>query len=302
MRLTVAICTWNRAALLRQALGRMTQLTIPPEVEWELVVVNNNCTDDTDEVIRAFAPRLPIRPLFEPRPGHSNARNLAVREASGEYILWTDDDALVGEDWLSAYFRSFQRWPTATFFGGPVEPWFAAPPPRWLERAFSSLGPVWAMRDFGPHPVPLSTNRLPFGVNMAIRTLEQRQNPYDTRLGHRPGLPMACEETHLLRSLLADGHHGWWVPEARVLHYIPRDRMTTRYVRTVGFRYGAYLALTAPPWTGPRLFGKPRWVWRHVVNAEATYQLHRLFSTPEVWVRKLIDTGQAWGQLLSSRR
>jgi hypothetical protein len=51
MHVTVAICTWNRAGLLAQTLEQMRQLVIPPGVTWELIVVNNNCTDDTDQVI-----------------------------------------------------------------------------------------------------------------------------------------------------------------------------------------------------------------------------------------------------------
>ena len=60
MRLTVAICTRNRSAFLRQTLRQMTRLTLPPEVEWELLVVNNNCVDDTDEVINSFKTRLHV--------------------------------------------------------------------------------------------------------------------------------------------------------------------------------------------------------------------------------------------------
>lgn len=94
---SVAICTWNRAALLRQTLENMTKLLIPPGVEWELLVVNNNCSDATDEVIDSFSARLPIRRVFEAKPGLSNARNAAVRQARGEYVLWTDDDICVEE-------------------------------------------------------------------------------------------------------------------------------------------------------------------------------------------------------------
>src|SRR5213593_3681732 len=119
MDLTVAICTWNRWRLLHQALEQMTKLVIPHDVEWELLVVNNNCTDATDRVIEEFASRLPLRRLFEPKPGLSNARNAAVREARGEYILWTDDDTQVDEHWVATYVRAFQQWPNAAFFGGP---------------------------------------------------------------------------------------------------------------------------------------------------------------------------------------
>ena len=53
LSITVAICTWNRARLLDQTLTQMHNLRIPSCVEWELLVVNNSCSDDTDEVIGA---------------------------------------------------------------------------------------------------------------------------------------------------------------------------------------------------------------------------------------------------------
>jgi glycosyltransferase involved in cell wall biosynthesis len=65
-RITIAICTWNRYDLLQQVLEQMTQLIIPPEVKWELLVVSNNSTDATDVVTGSFTDRLPIRRLFEP--------------------------------------------------------------------------------------------------------------------------------------------------------------------------------------------------------------------------------------------
>ena len=73
MRVSVAICTWNRAKLLDQTLSRMHQLLIPRGVTWELIVVNNNCTDETDEVLAEHARRLPLRRMYEQTPGKSHA-------------------------------------------------------------------------------------------------------------------------------------------------------------------------------------------------------------------------------------
>src|SRR5690348_908357 len=98
-RLTVAICTWNRARALRTTLEQLTRVRVPAGAAWELLVVNNNCTDDTDAACREFETRLPIRLLHEPTPGQSHARNLAIRESRGAYIAWTDDDVLVDEGW-----------------------------------------------------------------------------------------------------------------------------------------------------------------------------------------------------------
>lgn len=300
MRITVAICTWNRARLLKNALAQMTRLVIPPQLEWELLVVNNNSTDDTDEVIASFSRLIPITRIFEPSPGLSVARNAAVARASGDYIMWTDDDVLVGEQWLNAYTAAFQRHPEAAVFGGPIAPWFEGTPPVWLERAWPSLMNVYATRDLGAEILPLSRegNYLPYGANFAIKMTEQAKRQYDPSLGVRPGQPLLGEETQLIVSILDAGGRGWWVPDASVRHWIPRSRQTLRYVR------GYYQALgrtqsfkrTAAP-TELQFFGKPLWLWRMAIYAEAIYRLRRPFVGPEVWVKDMVSAASCWAQI-----
>ncbi|MEO2022181.1 MAG: glycosyltransferase, partial [Pirellulaceae bacterium] len=92
MDITVAICTWNRADLLNQTLTRLQQLVIPEDLQWEIVVVNNACTDQTPEIVARHQEHLPLRMVMEPEPGLSCARNRAVQAARGRWIIWTDDD------------------------------------------------------------------------------------------------------------------------------------------------------------------------------------------------------------------
>src|SRR5204862_6920845 len=114
---SVVICTWNRAGLLDQTLARMRELHVPAGLAWELLVVNNNCTDDTDAVVARHAPHLPLRVVHEPKQGHSNARNRGVAEARGELVLWTDDDVQVDPGWLAALADGAARHPGAAGFG-----------------------------------------------------------------------------------------------------------------------------------------------------------------------------------------
>jgi glucosyl-dolichyl phosphate glucuronosyltransferase len=293
---TVAICTWNRHALLRQTLEQMTRLVVPAGATWELLVVNNNCTDATDEVVASFADRLPIRRLFESRPGQSNARNLAIREAAGRYIIWTDDDVLVAEDWLVEYFRAFARWPEASVFAGLIEPWFPSPPPVWLERAWSHVAHAYATVDYGKEPLPLTQKRVPFGANMAMRTDSQRAHLYDPDLGLRPGSQMRGDETDVVRRALADGASGWWVPSARVRHYIPPERQTLAYLRAWYGGYGEYLARFDEDRMTSSILGRPRWLWRQVVVAELRHQIQRRTQPPERWVPSLTEAATARGQ------
>ncbi len=136
LQVTVAICTWNRCDLLRQTLEQMTRLLIPAGLEYEILVVDNNSTDATEQVVTSFATRLPVRYVFESTPGKSFACNRAMRETRGDYILWTDDDVLVAETWLEAFMAGVQQFPEAAAFGGTIVPWFTAPPDPEMCDAF----------------------------------------------------------------------------------------------------------------------------------------------------------------------
>ena len=261
MNLTVAICTWNRSKLLDQTLTHMHQLRIPAGVDWELLVVNNNCTDDTDAVIAVHANRLPIRRLFEPRQGQTCSRNCAVAASCGEYLLWTDDDVPVDKDWLVEYAEGFRQWPEAAFFGGTIEPWFEGSPPAWLMRLWPTVDYCYAVRKPDPSLQQVQRNYLPFGANFAIRVADQTRYPYDPTLGHKGKGMLGNDESSLMVKMLDDGLVGRWLPMATVKHYIPRTRQTISHLQRYYRGQGEFQArsLECPP---PGPFGRLRWLWK----------------------------------------
>jgi glucosyl-dolichyl phosphate glucuronosyltransferase len=299
MRLSVAICTWNRAQLLDQTLRSMYSLNIPEHIEWELLVVNNNCTDSTDEIISRNAGHLPIRRLYEPKPGKSNALNLAVREVRGDYILWTDDDALVDPMWLKSYCEAFARWPDVAVFGGPVRPWFDGQPPDWLRQVIHvpQIATAYALRDCGSEPVQMSENTLPFGVNMAVRADFQAQYLYDTQLGPRPNSAIRGEEVAVVRQMLRDGLAGRWNPGAAVHHFIPRQRQTTQYLLSYFRGAGECRILMANNCSGPGCRTKWFPLLLAALQEDAKYRIRRMTSKPEKWINNLIRSGIHWGRL-----
>jgi glycosyltransferase involved in cell wall biosynthesis len=155
MLITIAICTFNRAESLRRTLDSLLAMRLSEDIGWEVVVVNNNCTDHTDQVIASFANRLPIRQAFEAEPGQSNARNRAVEAARGDYIIWTDDDVIVDPEWLRGYFEAFRRWPEAAIFGGPIIPRYEPPVVTWVMQSETLLAGAYAARDCGDEALPL---------------------------------------------------------------------------------------------------------------------------------------------------
>jgi glycosyltransferase involved in cell wall biosynthesis len=264
MLLTVAICTWNRAGLLERTLEAFQSLKVPAGVQWELLVVNNNCTDNTDQIIDQFQSTLPIRRLFEPQAGHSVARNCAIAAAKGEWILWTDDDVLVDPNWLSAYFEAIRSRPDFSFMGGTIEPWFEKTPPKWLGYHLANLEGAFAIirRDLQTRPLGNNAENESepiFGANMVFKTQLLKENLFNPNLGLVGNNPMRGDETELISRLTSSGHRGLWVGNATVKHFIPNARMTTSYLW--GFFKGLGQAQTrlSQPEKVSTLFGRPRW-------------------------------------------
>lgn len=298
MLVTVAICTWNRADLLDRTLQEMRKLEIPPGVGWELLVVNNNCTDHTDDVLRRHAERLPIRCLSEEKQGLSHARNCAAAAARGELVLWTDDDVLVHPQWLAEYVRAADAWPDASFFGGPIAPYFRNRPPDWLNEVFSEIAAIFAIRDLGDEPIPIDLDHLPYGANYALRTTVQREYLYDPTIGRKADALMSGEEYAVIQRMLADGLQGRYVPTARVRHLIPEDRQTITYVRRYYFFQGRFQAMQDRDRSEHRDLRTRFWFLRQAIKQETQFRLRRPLGRPAAWVKHLRQSSYYWGRLL----
>lgn len=236
MKISVVICTRNRAASLERTLASLEACTAPP-VDWEVIVVDNGGTDDTKDVVSSFEGRLPVHYTYEGNAGLSNARNHGVKTATGDYILWTDDDVTVDPGWLVAYADTFAKNPDAALFAGRIDAVLEEPSPPWFVRGKASLVHLLVIRNFESQE-PLSNDVLPYGANFAVRTAEQRQFLYDPELGVAPGRRRNGEETAVARSILASGASGVTVPAALAYHFTPLARQTRSFVRAYHIAMG----------------------------------------------------------------
>ncbi|NOT26803.1 MAG: glycosyltransferase [Acidobacteria bacterium] len=230
MRIVVAICTWNRCELLRQTLEGLKALVIPADVTWEVLVVNNNCTDATDSVVAEFTRMLPVRLVHEQVPGLSNARNRALRESRADYIVFTDDDVQVESGWLHAFVEAARTWPAAAVFGGPVHPWFPVLPDPELFEAFPAIRNGFCGIDhrrlLGPLPSPLRLT----GANMAFKLDTLGTLQFDPALGVNQASLGGSEETAYITALRARGEEVVWVPSMLLRHYVDPARMQLGYL------------------------------------------------------------------------
>jgi glycosyltransferase involved in cell wall biosynthesis len=242
---TVVICTRNRAAQLVTGLTSMSRLRVPADLQWELLVVDNGSSDNTGEVARSFASKLPLRVTREETPGLANARNRGLAEARGRYICWTDDDVMVDEGWLEGYVAAFRAYPDGVVFGGPINTILEGPTPRWFAR-LATVPPLSDMmaHDFGDKPIPLDfdTGVIPWGSSYAVRTAEQRQALYDPELGHSPLHKRISEETDAMHRMLQGGAQGWWAPDAKVQHIFPPRRQNLAFLYNSATAHGETVA------------------------------------------------------------
>jgi glycosyltransferase involved in cell wall biosynthesis len=292
MFITVAVCTFNRAESLRRTLNSLVEMQVPSDLSWEVLIVNNNSTDRTDDVINEFVGRLPVRREFEPRAGKSNALNRAIDGSKGDYILWTDDDVLVGANWLTAYVEAFRRWPEAAVFGGRITPRYEAPTEKWVIESEAVLEGPYAIRDFGDHARPLAADdedHFPFGANWAIRAVEQRAFRYDPELGPVANRYRTHEEFDVIQRVLDSGATGYWIPEAMAEHCIGRDRQTLRYIAAYYEIWGETLAFRTAAATAamPFWFGIPRRIWPRLLVWGLLYRFCRFVSPAPIWVKYL---------------
>jgi glycosyltransferase involved in cell wall biosynthesis len=301
LAVSICICTYNRERLLRQTLSRLARLTVPEGVALEVVVVDNNSTDGTARVIQDAIASLPIRTVKELRPGIAPARNAAVAVARGELLLWIDDDVLVEPDWLERYARFALSHPEAAILGGPVRPHFEGAPPTWVVELLPEIRQAYALRDFPAGLQHIDADHFPYGANFATRRVLHQQIPFDPTLG-RVGKSGGClnEESAFFKDVLRLGYRGRWVGECPVLHVIPVERQTTRYLRQYHRLAGASPTHGRPQ--SAMLAGRPRWLWREWVQNELAFVLFRYTAPPSTWFGHLKRASYARGALFDRPR
>jgi glycosyltransferase involved in cell wall biosynthesis len=234
-KLSVVICTHDRARALKRALESLVAAEPPQEFEWEVLVVLSACSDDSTAVVESFRERLPTRAISEPEPGASRARNRAVDVMAGDFTIWLDDDVRVASDLLRRYESAILKWPSASIFGGAIFARAEPPAAPWFDAALPSIDTVYAHLplDGVDDGAPIAPPRLPYGANFAIRADVQRRYRYDLNLGRTSAKYIRnYEETDVIFRALAGGHEGRWLPSARIDHLMPPERQTLGYIRS----------------------------------------------------------------------
>jgi len=230
----VIIPTFNRAALLAETLERLAQMQTAV-ASWELIVVDNNSTDDTRAIVASRVARFPVplRYVFEGAQGRSHALNTGIASSNAQVLVFTDDDVLVADGWLDAATAPLLAAGHIEYTGGPVRPLWEAPRPAWLSPKKQDLWGTIAILDYGSEAFVFEERRrVPLGANMAARrTLFDRIGLFSARLGRTGQRLLGQEVPELLARARAAGARGLYVPAMIVDHHVPASRLQKSYFR-----------------------------------------------------------------------
>jgi glycosyltransferase involved in cell wall biosynthesis len=269
MIISIVVCTFNRVKSLARTLQSLKEMSVSSSEKWELIVVDNNSSDSTKSCVLEFNQKssVPVRYIFESRQGKPFALKTGIQSASGELLLFTDDDVIVDKHWLSNIYKTFKE-TNCLGVGGKIVPVWPSKKPSW----FQTDGPYGLMSalanyDLGELSCELTSATAPFGANVAFhRRAFERYGYYRTDLGPsaaKDRVGGGGEDTEFARRLLRSGEKLIYSPAAIVYHPVEPQRTRKRYFQRWYFEHGkSVIKLREDVFVGVHYFGVPRYLFR----------------------------------------
>jgi glycosyltransferase involved in cell wall biosynthesis len=252
---SVVICTYKRASILRKAIESVFKQEYPKD-KYQIIIVNNDSPDNTEEIIEELATRSPVSfsHYVEKRNGLSYARNLGISKSTFEYVAFLDDDAIACPTWLAALNAVINEH-HALVVGGRVEKSFEddSKAPDWFRYQYVNHFFGVNYRDRGKrekvfriqYPLYLS------GGNIAYaRRLFDHFGGFDVRLGRDGKTLLAGEETYFHFLLGKNDIPMYYTDDAYIIHYIESYRVTKSHIRRKAYWSGVTSSLMYPMFFG----------------------------------------------------
>jgi glucosyl-dolichyl phosphate glucuronosyltransferase len=301
MNVSVVIPSYNRAHSLRSTLEALRAQVVPKDFSWELIVVNNNSSDETHAVINTAAAvfPVPVHHVFEPRQGINPARNAGIERAKGSIIAFTDDDVLPAPDWVAMIDSAMQR-READVVGGRILAKWEGAVPEWLAASI----PLQARLTVMSHDVVTKLTRSTgtpgvWGANMAFRReIFDSGHRFDPARGMVGEKLYRGEECYLIGNLLLQGRTVVYDPALVVWHRIPVERTRRAYFRRINFDVGEGEGRVSTSSSKRQIFGARFYDYRRTVLALASWGAAALCRRHDAFEHELaflVSLGRLWG-------
>ena len=229
--ISVIICTYNRDKYIYNVLKSLALGTLEHDA-YEIILVDNNCTDNTRSEVDHFCnvfPQVSLRYFVETNQGLSHARNRGIRESKGDILVYVDDDATVNPDYLKTYADWFAAHPETDAAGGPIIPHYeTGAEPKWMTYFIKRL--LTGYLYFGDKAKPFPGNNYPGGGNAAYRSrVFEKVGLYNVQLGRNGDSLTGGEEKDIFDKMKREGMQFVYLPGAILYHSIPGYKLEPDY-------------------------------------------------------------------------
>ena len=252
--LHVVLCTYNRAQLLQSALEAIANQSAPDDGRWAVLVVNNNCTDNTIQVVESFYGRVPsLEVVEEHRQGLTEARQRGFWATNAPWVAFVDDDCCIESEWVDCALRFIERRPEAAGFNGHnILALGSEQPKPWVSPGMFASG--------NPSGVGEQVIHSLHGAGMVLRRSAVEQSGWldDPMAADRRGKSLVSGgDNELAIRTRAAGGNLWHVPSCRLHHEVDAERLTFAYLARLNYRLAeAYPLLHSMTYGGSRWFAR----------------------------------------------
>ena len=237
--LSVIICTYNRDKYIYNVLESLAENTLPAS-QYEIVLIDNNCTDNTRSECARFVqdfPTVDFRMFVETSQGLSHARNRGIKESRGDILVYVDDDALVNREYLQTYADFFERHPDIDAAGGPIIPKYETEEPSWMSYYTKCL--LTGYKDLGKTVREFPKNDFPGGGNAAYRSsVFEKVGLFNVDLGRKGDSLVGAEEKDIFDKMTNRGMRFFYLPTAILYHLIPEKKLSKDYFDRLTYSIG----------------------------------------------------------------
>ncbi|NOR80855.1 MAG: glycosyltransferase [Methyloprofundus sp.] len=304
MDISIIVSTYNRAHNLPDCVQHMAAQKNTEHFQWEVIIVDNNSTDDTKIVTEKLQQQYPIniRYLFEKNQGLSYARNCGIRESEAEFVIFTDDDIRVTPIWLASIYNRFIS-EKCDAVGGRIHVESPEAFPKWLTPELHGfLGHM----DFGDQAFQMNgRDEFPYGGNMAVRKdIAEQLGGFNTGMGRKgegskPEELFKGEETVFFHQMTENKGVIWYEPDAVVLHKILPYQLEKKFFLTVHYNAGYQKALFDNKEYNRTFLGVPLFLFSQLVNSQWKYYRLLFSKGPTAAFRQRMTVNHFLGQIRS---
>lgn len=221
IKYSIIICSYNRFILLDESIKSVLNV-FEDRSDFEVLIIDNNSTDDTSTLKEKYDTNIKVKYFLEFQQGLSHARNRGLNEATGEILVYLDDDIELVDDYFTVCDEIFLN-KSIFISGGKVIP-YKVDVPEWLPNKYYFLVSVYDLGNESKYVKYL------MGGNFAIRrSAALKIGFYDVTLGRNGKLLAGGEEIDYQNRASSLGYKMYYNPNQNILHKI-NEKLNENYI------------------------------------------------------------------------